>query len=270
MKNLNLKITVDKKNWRFKLPFFLGIFVLLNSIIWIILSGGRWFEPIPHGQNEMPEFVNDINRVFGPFYMLAYFTVQTNLFLGIMLIFLSYFSYSNRIKQWFVCSIMLISVTFFVYWTILAPTADKENWNNLYPIISSVFLHAVNPILGFLVIYKFKNEIVIDKTIVGKCSLYMSIFCVFASFFYSVGAIVKNSKIEGAVIYNFLNFRKPFFIDLSNFPVVALFFDILILMLSPFVLILFNWIWIKLFSFETTENSYFKWMEKLKIKIKNR
>lgn len=262
----------DKKDWRFWALLSFGIFILLNSFIWIIMNGGRWFETIPQGENKIPEYYNDINRVFGSFYMLAYFTVQTNLFLGIMLIILAFSYYSEKTQSWFFGSVSLITVTFIVYWAILAPTAKPENWSNSYFVISNTFLHGVNPILGFVILVLIRKEIILDKKVLGWCSMYMMIFFIFNAILYGSGAIVDKenpSKIDGASVYNFLDLQKLMFIDFSKMPVVGIFANILLLILCPLLPIGFNWIWIKVLSLKTNNNPYFYWMVKAKNNLKD-
>ncbi|MBR3571385.1 MAG: hypothetical protein IKL15_01795, partial [Mycoplasmataceae bacterium] len=126
----------NKKNVLF---YSLGIFLIINTLVWTILSGGRWFEMIPPGENQLPEFNGDPNQVFGPFYMLAFFTIQTNFFTGITITIIGFKNNSNKAKNWFFGSIVLITITFLVYWAILSWSTDEYKWSDPYFVISTLF-----------------------------------------------------------------------------------------------------------------------------------
>lgn len=262
----NSKIIVDKKSWQFLFPFWLGVFVLVNSIIWIILSGGRWFEEVEPGK-ELPEHYNDLNRVFGPFYMLGYFTVQTNLFVGVMLCIFAFYNYSSNSQSWFMGSVILITITFLVFWLLIAPGYESFRWQNPFFTISSVFLHAVNPIIAFSVLYIIRKDILINKRILGLCALWMAVFYIYSAIFYGVTSQVDQEqagKIKGSTIYSFLDLQNLFFIDFTSMPILAIFLNLLLLVLCPFLPILVAMLWIKICSIQTNGKSYFRWIDLFK------
>lgn len=268
--NNKTKIIVDKRNWMFLLPFCFGVFVLVNSLIWIIMNGGRWFDSYdPAG--EKPEYYNDLNRVFGPFFMLGYFTVQTNIFAGVMLIILGFYNYSQKAQSWFMGSVVLITITFIVFWLILAPGYENFHWKNPYFTVSNVFLHAINPILAFITIFKFKKNVVINKRIVGLCSMWMAIFYIYSAIFYGVSSQGgSDGKLVGSTVYSFLDIQKLLFIDYSNIPALGIFVNIILLIICPFLPILVSYLWIKIFKIKSLDESYFRWMDSIKKWYKSR
>ncbi|MBD5423174.1 MAG: hypothetical protein HDR43_01620 [Mycoplasma sp.] len=251
------------------MPFIFGLIVLISTIVFCVLSGGRWFEAQDPNATGTKEFANSLNRVFGPFYMLGYFTVQTNLFLGIMLIIYACLPNSSRAGSFFMGSVSLITMTFVIYWAALAPGVEAYQWLNAYSLISSLFLHAINPILGFVVLIALRHYLVLNKRIIGVCSMYVSFFVAYHAILYGAGAVVgENGNVQGAHIYSFLDVQRILFIDLKNVPALAVFINVLILLFSPFILILVNYLWAKVLRISYIDNSYFAWMEKIKDKIR--
>ena len=269
----------NKKNVSF---YSLGIFLIINTLVWTILSGGRWFEMIPPGENQLPEFNGDPNQVFGPFYMLAFFTIQTNFFTGITMTIIGFKNNSNKAKNWFFGSIVLITITFLVYWAILSWSTDDYKWSNPYFVISTLFTHGVNPIIGFVVLFMIKNEFVLDKKIIGWICLFMSIYIVFHSFFYSAGAYSKevlddNDNPTGKYtiyfphVYGFLDVRKIFFMNgIEKYPWLVIIINMIVFLIAPLFAVGLSWIWAKSLRLKSTNNSYYKWMDKIKKRINNK
>lgn len=257
----------QEKKLKFLIPFIFGIFIIVNVSIWTIINGGRWFEPVGPNQ-QLPEYYNSLNRVFGPFYMLSYFTIQTNFFLGIMLVVYSFKSNSLKVQSMFFGSIVLISITFLVYWSAIAFKEQTYKWNNVYYQFYNLFSHLFNPIFGVSILFYVKKELVVNKLILGKFSLYMSIFIIMNSFLYGVGSIVVDGKFEPAYVYSFLNLKKILFIDLTNLPALAFFVNILFVIVAPLIFILISYLLLLITKIKT-ENHYYNWFKKLKTKIQN-
>lgn len=264
MNNL-VRIIVDKRNWRYWLPLALGIFILVNTLVWIIMSGGRWFEEKDPNVKEYKEYINDLHRVFGPVYMLGYYTVQTNIFCGVTLICLGCFNYSTKAQSWYLGSVNLITITFVVYWTLLAP-GYSYHWNFPYFVVATVFLHGVNPIICFVLLIAIRKEMVINKRILGICSMWVMIFYIYSAILYGVAPTIDKTtnQIHGATIYKFLDLRHLFFINLSKLPALALFLNIILLIICPLIPTGISWLWIKALSIRSIDKSYFKWMDWIK------
>lgn len=265
----------NKKNVLF---YSLGIFLIFNTLIWTILSGGRWFDIIPPGETKLPEFAGNTHRVFGPFYMLAFFTIQTNFFTGITTTIIGFKNNSNKAKNWFFGSIVLITITFLVYWAILAPLTEPYKWSDPYFVISTIFTHGINPIIGFIVLFMIKNNFILDKKIIGWICLFMSIYIVFHSFFYSAGARLEEVldsngdptgefTIKFPYIYGFLDVRKILFINgIEKFPWLVVIINMVCFLIAPLIAIGLSWIWEMCLRLKSTSNSYYKWMDKIKEK----
>ena len=253
------------KRWSTIVPLSLGVFVLLNTLLWTILSGGRWFEfRLDHSQ-PLPEFKNAVHRIFGPLYMLAYFTIQTNLFLGLTLVVLACYNQSPRAQSWFVASNMLITITFLCYWTLLAPFNNPiEEWTSPYFVLSTTFTHGWNPLIGFGLLIGLRHRLVVNKRTLGRAALFMMGYFVFNAIVYGAGATTDGAgHFVGASIYGFLDIQKLFFLPLTNHPVLAIGLNLLLFGAAPFLAILIAWGWIKVLKLSSTSQSYYRWMEQL-------
>ncbi len=253
---------------RFWLPFIFGMIVILSTLLFCILNGGRWFEAIDPSTNIKNEFINDLHRVFGPFYMIGYFTVQSNLILGVAMIVWAYLPKSARASSFFMGSISIITITFVAYWTLLARSVPIYEWTHIYSLVSNITLHALNPILGFTLAILFRKNIILIKRVIGVCSMYMSFYVAYSAILFGVGATVENNEVNGATIYSFLDFQNILYTNLKSMPALAIFIDIIILLIAPFLVILINYLWAKSLRVKYIDDSYFRWMERIKIKNK--
>ena len=255
--------------YRFWVPLIFGIIVLLGTIIFCVLNGGRWFEVVDPNASQQDEFINDLHRIFGPFYMLGYFTVQSNLILGVALILLACYPKSAKVSSFFMGSVSIITITFVAYWSLLARSVPIYEWTHAYSLISNITLHALNPVLGFSIIIAFRNEIILTKRTVGVVSMYMAFFVAYSAILFGVGAQIvgtDNLKIQGATIYSFLDFQNMLYMNLESMPALAIFVDIIVLFAAPFLLIGINYLWAKALKVKFIDDSYFGWMEKIKEK----
>lgn len=256
-------ITKKKK----EVSLILGVIILLNVVIFSIISGGRWFEVI-NPETGLAE-VNSLKRVFGPFYMLGYFTVQTNFFLGIALIIFYFFPESNKSNSILMGSVSLITITFIVYWLLLAPSVKVYEWLNPYATVSTLFLHGINPIIGFVFVIMIRREIILNKRIVGYCSYYAMFFVAYHAILYGAGATVHPddpNSIKGATIYSFLDIQRILYMDLRTMPALAVIINVIILIISPLLPVGINFLWAKSLKLRYTDVSYYSWMDKIKAK----
>lgn len=263
------KNKVDVKSWKFWLPLSFGIFIIINNLIWIIINGGRWFEPYdPSGPK--PEYYNDLNRVFGPVFMLFYFTIQTNLFLAAMFLFIAFKNKSILSNSLFVGSCVLITITFILYWAAIAPFSKWYTWQSAYFVIHNVFIHAINPFLGFGYLIAIRKDLIVNKRILGKCFFYVPCFLISNAILYGVGAIVDPndpSKVNGAAIYDFIDLQKILFIDLVNYPWLAWIINLIVILLSPLLPTIISFIWLHIIKVKyDTKNSYYHWIDFIKKK----
>ena len=242
------------------IPLVLGIFLLANEMIWITVSGGGWFELDPRP--------SAIQRVFGVAYMLAFFTTQTNLFLGVMFIIIARYQ-TNRAYSWFMGSTMLMMITFFAYWSLLLDFDNKIiRWDDPYFTLSTLFTHGINPFTGFIFLFTIRKRLIIDKRILGRCALHMMIFYTFNALLYGVASQVVNDEagrpvIIGGSVYGFLNLQRLFMIDFSANPAAGVIANLALFLFCPFFPIGCSSLWIKVAKIQTTTHSYYRWLDHL-------
>ncbi|MBN3534401.1 MAGa3780 family membrane protein [Mycoplasma procyoni] len=159
---------------------------------------------------------------------LFYFTYQSNFLLGTALV--CFGLYNNEwIKKALFGTVTLITITFIIYWTLIAFTSD---WKNVYQSINSLITHAINPILGFIILILVRKQITINNKVLFYIGLYVFLYFVFMLVLYfSTYAYYKGTLNEGVVVYTFGNFLKPFFYKGGNIGVVVV-LDILMFVLA--------------------------------------
>ena len=94
--------------------------------------------------------------------------------------------------------------------------------------------------------------------------MYMSLYVAYCAILFGVGATIENNEVNGATIYSFLDFQNILYINLKSMPILAIFIDVVILVMAPFLMILINYLWAKALRVKYIDDSYFGWMEKIK------
>ena len=256
------------RNWKFWAPLILGIFILTNETLWITLNG----LDLGDADNEASA---DIKRVFGGFYMFAFFTTQTNLFLGLTFILIAFYQ-TPRAYSWFMGSTMLMMITFFAYWSLLFDVNNKVNkWNDPYFTISTLFTHGVNPFSGFIFLFIIRKQISVHKKIIGRCTLHMTFFYTFNAIFYGAATRIIDDQtgqpiLDPASVYRFLEIQKLFFFDFTNQPALGVFANLLLFIVCPIFPLSCSFCWIKLAKIQTEDQSYYRWIDRLKAYFKAR
>ena len=242
-----------------------GLFIVLGMISFMILGGNAWFYDINLSSTRV-----ELHRVFSSAFYIIYYTSQSNLFLGLMFI-VNYFKKTPLTNSLFFASVALITITFIIYWTAVAPFNSVEIWNNIYLNFDSIITHVINPMLGFFYLIWVRKEFVINKKIIGICAMYLGVFLISSDILYGASAYYDpNSKhanhINGAAVYTFIDVQNFFFMNLQNLPWVAWLMNIILIIACPFIVIALSFVWIKLTKIQTQQNSYYSWMDKLKDK----
>ena len=251
------------KDWKFWTPLILGSLLLFNETLWIFLSGSGLFAGDPDPTNI------DFHDVFGVFYMLAYFTTQTNLFLAIMFFVIALVP-TNRAYSWYMGSVVLMIITFFAFWSLLfQPNNTILEWSDPYFVTSTLFTHGFNPLTGFIFLIIIKKHIIINRQKVGLCAMYMMVYYIFNAILYTVTTFINSDgDIQGISVYKFLEMNFLFTIDFGDNLALAIFANLLLFIVCPFFPLTFSIIIIKIFKIKTEPQSYYHWMDILKSKIK--
>ncbi|QJB71104.1 MAGa3780 family membrane protein [Mycoplasma sp. 1654_15] len=186
---------------------------------------------------------------------LFYFTYQTNIIFAIAL--LIYVLNPSRKKfQWLFSSIVLLTITFIVFWTLIAWHFNFKE--NLLDTLQTLIVHLVNPILSFICLYHLKRAYAIKKYTFIYPILYSFCYYLFCCllFFFSVRQYTNpdfsnENKIvyfyTGLTIYPFLNFYHPFFYS-GNSNTIVIILNLITLLSIAIVPFLVSWFWIKVFK----------------------
>ncbi|WP_156933774.1 MAGa3780 family membrane protein [Mycoplasma simbae] len=203
---------------------FLGIFVVLIALSFVITDMIQYDPKVDDFYQGVPTLYSTFKR-FGT---LFFFTYITNFFLGIMLIVLAWMRNSALVKRLFFISVTLITITFLVYWTLISYKA--ETWASFYSGFRSTITHAVNPIIGFIVLIMIRKEVIISKNTFIASIVMVMVYFLFAMilFFATYNVYAKD---QGVVIYTFLNFYKPLFYKGGNTALVVI-LDIFVFVLA--------------------------------------
>ncbi|VEU75204.1 Uncharacterised protein [Mycoplasmopsis maculosa] len=260
------------KNWSlgYKLMFFFGIALLIVDIV--LLFYYFWYHGsrklgIIYGSDEITSlFGNKINEnvkgdeAFYP-HVLAYmwrqtftFTFISNFMMAITMIITPFKRNNQKSQAWFFATIIYITVTFLIYWTLIFPTSFKKGiWSEPASAIPSLIVHAINPAFGFAVLILLRKDIHIKNNQIWLTSVFVFCYFLFAFITFWIGDVAiqslnKNQNVKniedkyGTVIYPFLNFKKPFFYKGGNLAIVII-LDILIFVLSIFLTPALGFIW---------------------------
>ncbi|WBP84153.1 MAGa3780 family membrane protein [Mycoplasmopsis edwardii] len=198
-----------------KIAFWSGIFVLLSTVFFITFA--MVFQGFFGYEKSTNSYYIKFHEVFGVFVHLLYYTSLTNIFLGVMLLFVAYKPESEKVKIWFFNSVVLITITFFIYWGLISWT---QKWNKIHSVISSLVTHCINPVLGFIVLFLMRRQIKVSFKNICSLSLIVVAYFFFAMIVY-LGSGSQYDFKNGAIIYSFLHFYRPFFIKTSSVGLIV-------------------------------------------------
>lgn len=237
-----------RNNWIF---LFLGIFI--NSIVIFSMILDLVY----------PEIRMDIiamERVFQGAKTFFYFTNQSNILLGVGLILLAFKTSNEKVKQFYFSTVVLITITFIIYWALISWTSD---WSKPLDATISLFTHAINPILGFVVLFLIRKSLTINTKTILFTGCYLLGYFIFAFILYFATLqdweiIVKKTGekrivFQGVSIYKFLNFKNPLFYSGTNVFLIIL-LDLFMLFLGLSIPILLSIFWLKVFKIKTINN----------------
>ncbi|AAT27546.1 MAGa3780 family membrane protein [[Mycoplasma] mobile] len=170
--------------------------------------------------------------IFGSFEQWIFFTTISNLFVGFMMIFFALFS-SKKLQRVFFVSISYITITFIIFWTLIAPVL---NFNGGFDTFISINNHFINPVFAFVAYFLLKKRIlsVTNRTIYySSIPIYGYLLFAMILFFSSISLMksIDASLTSGANVYSFLNFFEPFFYRGGSIPLVV-FLNIIIVLLA--------------------------------------
>ncbi|MEA4162612.1 MAGa3780 family membrane protein [Mycoplasma sp. 4404] len=228
---------------RQKISFFLAIgivfvIILATLINWHLTSTKISQELITLSDEAKSELLNRSSihgyKMLQSFWRVNLtFTWLSNTFLAISAVIFALKMKNHKAQQTFFLSIIYISITFLIYWTLIFVPELKE-FKPLY-FFNTFIIHAVSPILGFVILIINRKEIQISKKTVYLSIITMLCYYFFAliTFFMSTPIYDQFKDVElkngnrltkelDMTIYGFLNFREPLFYKGGNVAIVCL------------------------------------------------
>ncbi|MCU4117070.1 hypothetical protein N8G13_01145 [Mycoplasma zalophi] len=148
-----------------------------------------------------------LENIFLRYANIFYFTNLTNLFSLITLLALA-IKENNKIKQLFFHSIVLITITFLIYWSLIS---WQSNWKNIFESYKSLHTHLINPLICFIFAFIWKDKLLFNKKDKYYVVIYVMIYFIFALILYLTTYYFKYNQQNAVVIYGFLDFINPFF-----------------------------------------------------------
>ncbi|EIE41727.1 membrane protein [Mycoplasmopsis canis UFG4] len=216
--------------------FVLGLFVLL--ITGFLVMANMTLSSIVGIKESSDSFYIKFGSAVGIAFHLLFYTNITNFFLGFMMLLLAYKPENEKVKTVFLSSVISITITFLVYWFLISWT---QNWKNGFGVFTSLVTHAINPILGFIVLYLFRKEVKINLWSIIISSSIIVLYFFFALFLY-LGTGAEYGFKNGAVVYKFLHFYRPFFVKTENIGLIVT-LDILIFIIGALIPVILTFVW---------------------------
>ncbi|QJR44006.1 MAGa3780 family membrane protein [Mycoplasma miroungirhinis] len=183
-----------------------------------------------------------LENIFLRYANLFYFTNITNIFSLTTLLIMSLKPNNAKIKRVFFHSIVLMSITFLIFWTLISWQA---NWKNIFESYKSLQTHFINPVICFLFAFIWKEQLKFHKNDKYYVVIYVISYLIFAFILYYLTYYLKYNQENAIVIYGFLDFIHPFFYYGTKLS-LKIILNILFLVIGfflPFLLCLF---WIKI------------------------
>lgn len=239
-----------------KYALFFAIFIIATSLYLVINS--ILTNKVEFVLVDAYYFISFANY-FGNFSALFYFTYQSNLLFGFIL--LSYVLSKNRKKfQLLFAATSMTTVVLIVFWTVIAWHIDFSSFEGLF---SSATVHFLNPILAIVSLFWFRKDYQVSTKGMLLSSIYSFAYLIFCALLYAFTVKQWLSKTythngdiiyfyTGVTIYPFLNFLHPFFYSGGSMFVLFLLNLIMIVLsfLMPYGL---GKMFIKLFSIKSSE-----------------
>ncbi|UWV92561.1 MAGa3780 family membrane protein [Mycoplasmopsis cynos] len=217
--------------------FIMGLFVLLSTMFFVLLNVLRTrINGLPI--DEKDNFYINFSEIFDVFVYFLYYTTLSNIFLGFVMMILSFKYNSEKVLKWTFNAIILITITFLVYWALISWT---QKWKDISRSIYSIITHCINPILGFICLFIVRKKVRFCIKSVLLCSILVISYFLFAFIVYF--ATVRNENFKnGAIIYKFLHFYRPFYVKNGQLAIIIP-LDIIIFLIGLFAYC--NWLFLK-------------------------
>ncbi|UUD34927.1 hypothetical protein NPA07_03895 [Mycoplasmopsis caviae] len=263
------KCNFDFKNWTIlrKITFIFGVIVLAITLLSLVLT---WLNTsikldkiIKELEAANPGIIAKIQAskaapsfIGNSWKYTQTFTYMSNFLLGISMVLFGYFYNNKRIQKTFFISVVYITITFAIYWSLIFPKVFGAKYTAL-ALFTSTNVHAINPFIGILILIFNRKNIVVDKKLMflsnlGVIGYFVLAFVIFwlgrkysGNFTnnYSNKANVLSQYVDSdIVVYSFLNFIEPFFYRGGKIAIVIA-LNVLMIVIAIFAPIGLSYFW---------------------------
>lgn len=190
------------------------------------IFGHFWMDA--QGKREVNELITYSPFYFKNGYYYLYFTTISNLLLALSgALFVLKPTCVHR-KRFFFISIIYMTITFLFYWGLISwNKSTLHTWKNPLKTINSILVHLVFYIQAIVVLFIYKENIIMSfkEILFGTIGLW--IYLAFA-------LILFYSTSPHVIIYDFINFNKPLFINTDS-PILRGVIITIIVLLMPII-----------------------------------
>ncbi len=169
---------------------------------------------------------------------------------------------SSVMQSLFFAGLSIVVVTILVYWFSIGPFSPGWKWVNPYWATNIVFVHMINPGVAYAVFFKHRKEFLLNCKTMRYMSFYFFFYLISLAIFFFTSSYVEvkpngEEVFVPCYVYDFLDFTKPFFIPvpLEKFWLAAV-IDVLLILISPFALLLLYWLLSKLYRVKADGNMF--------------
>lgn len=238
-----------------KYALFFAIFIIAVSLYLVINSIST--NKVEFVLVDAYYFIS-FSNYFGNLSSIFYFTYQSNLLFGFVL--LSYVLTRSKKKfQLLFATTTMITVVLIVFWTVIAWHINFSSFENL---LSTATVHFLNPILAIISLFWFRKDYQISTKGMLLASIYSFAYLIFCALLYVFTVKQWLSKTythngdiiyfyTGVTIYPFLNFLHPFFYSGGSMFVLFL-LNLIMIVLSFLMPYGIGRVFIKLFSIQSS------------------
>ncbi|MDJ1645639.1 MAGa3780 family membrane protein [Mycoplasma phocimorsus] len=223
MKQDNLKII--------KIIFFWLFLIQIIYLISVSSVFGYFWETSAERKTLPSSNIVYTPELFKNGYYFVYFTTVTNLLLALSgLIFIIKPESVHR-KRFFFISVTYMTITVLFYWSLISwNESARDTWENPLKVINTLFVHLIFYIQALVALFIFRKYLIMSYKeilvgVVGLWAYFVFTLCVF---------YLTDPHV---VIYDFINFKKPLFIETNN-SALRIFIIAAMIVITPFLSVL--------------------------------
>ncbi|WP_412031559.1 MAGa3780 family membrane protein [Metamycoplasma buccale] len=263
-KRIPIITSIKEFEKRYKAIFIFGVCILLILLAIQIYNFNSSVKKAYEYFKKNPDLIN--NYEYHPSVLSIIwrrtmsFTMISNWILAISLTIFPFFRKSQRMQALFFATVVFITITFIIYWSLISWTF-KWRKNELDSGFINLFTHAITPIFAFISLGMIRKDITIKHSQIWLTNTFVLGYFTYALIAFLIGqrfANLANSTIDpysvfDITIYKFLNFKKPLFYNGGKIGIV-IFLDIIMFLIAFFLTPSLGYMWKGIFRIKTFSN----------------